>query len=260
MTVDQAFQRLRDANPVTDPAALRKETIDSAVFLASTRQRSMDMQTQTARLEPAPVRRRRVAAALAAAFFLLVVGIGVGLIASMRGGDEVSSTLERRVAIIAAQAGAYSDGELDAWLAYYTPDADLYNGVFSLEQPDLRLRAPYWFALNDQWVITGVCTDVSAGDVACPMRQKDDYHGLAGITLEAVYTFTFNEDDKITAFRLDGSYPAALAPYGAFDMRFLRWLDETHPEAELDDSTTAILYVEEFIAQSDHYPIQQDTP
>ena len=55
MSVDTAFQRLRDANPVTDPAALRKEAIDAAVFVTKTRQGSIDMQTQAQRLEPAPV-------------------------------------------------------------------------------------------------------------------------------------------------------------------------------------------------------------
>jgi hypothetical protein len=259
MSVDTAFQRLRDANPVTDPAALRKEAIDAAVFVTKTRQRSIDMQTQAQRLEPAPVRRRRAATALAAAFLVSIVGIGVVLVASMRNGDEVSS-LERRVAIIAEQASAYSDGELDAWLGYYTPDADLYNGVYSLAQPDMRIGVPYWFALNDQWVITGVCIDVSAGEVACPMRQRDDYHGRAGIALEAVYTFTFTDNDKITAFRLDRGYATAMAPYYAFDARFLRWLGEAHPEAEVDDSATAMLYLKEFIAQTDEYPIQPDTP
>ena len=45
MSVDIAFQRLRDANPVPEPAALRERRVEAAVFLTGTEQRSRDMET-----------------------------------------------------------------------------------------------------------------------------------------------------------------------------------------------------------------------
>ena len=202
-----------------------------------------------------------------AAVLVIVAGLAGGFIASAGGGDEVSSAFEGRVAIVAAQAGAYSEGDIDAWLGYYTPDAELYNGVFSAALPDIRALSRRSFAANDQWVITGLCRDAAADEVACPMRQKDNFHGRAGLAVEAVYTFTFNENDTITAFRLDRGYATAFQPYDSFDFRFLGWLDEAHPEVVIEtgvqtdspmaeDMAIAILYVDEFIEQSDDYPIE----
>jgi glutamine transport system substrate-binding protein len=71
MSVDTAFRQLRDANPVTNPAALREHRQDAAAFLKSTQQRSGRMQTQDKPLtvEPPPrsPRRRWLIPALAGA-------------------------------------------------------------------------------------------------------------------------------------------------------------------------------------------------
>lgn len=44
MSIDTAMQRLRDANPVPDPAALRKLPVETGVLLTATQQRSNEMQ------------------------------------------------------------------------------------------------------------------------------------------------------------------------------------------------------------------------
>ncbi len=46
MSVDTAFARLRDANPVPEPARLRDKSQDLNALLAATRQRSMEMDTE----------------------------------------------------------------------------------------------------------------------------------------------------------------------------------------------------------------------
>ncbi|MBT8203017.1 MAG: hypothetical protein HKN74_01620 [Acidimicrobiia bacterium] len=46
MSVDTAFRRLQEANPVPDPAVLREHRQTPAAFLATTQRRSEEMQTQ----------------------------------------------------------------------------------------------------------------------------------------------------------------------------------------------------------------------
>lgn len=127
MSIDVAFQRFRDANPVPNPAALQQRPVDSDVFVASTQQRSMHMQsTKTDHVDLEPPRRRpRIGSALAIAAALVVVGFGVGMLTSDRTGNQAAAGLEQRVALVAAQAAAYSDGDFDGWVSYYTPDASL---------------------------------------------------------------------------------------------------------------------------------------
>ena len=78
MPVDAAFQRLRDANPVPHPAALRERPIDASVFLVATQQRSREMQTdhEPIRTKTAPTLRRRnwIPAVVAAVVVILAGG------------------------------------------------------------------------------------------------------------------------------------------------------------------------------------------
>lgn len=276
MSIDVAFQRFRDANPVPNPAALQPRPVDSDVFVASTQQRSMHMQsTKTDHVDLEPPRRRpRIASALAIAAALVVVGFGVGMLTSNRTGDQAAAGLERRVALVAAQAAAYGDGHFDGWVSYYTPDASLGNSG-SAGGPDIKILFPVSAVANEQWIITGLCQEgASPEQMSCPMRQRNDFYGPAGLAVEALYTFTFDEDDKIIAYELDQGGAIADAPFNTFDTRFVQWLEEAHPEVSLDtvmqanlsggvlmtaeSMATALLYVDEFIAQSDDYPIQQD--
>ena len=276
MSIDVAFQRFRDANPVPNPAALQQRQVDSDVFVASTQQRSMHMQsTKTDHVDLEPPRRRpRIGSALAIAAALVVVGFGVGMLTSDRTGNQAAAGLEQRVALVAAQAAAYSDGDFDGWVSYYTPDASLGNGL-TAGGPDIKILFSVSAAANEQWVITGLCQQgASPEQSSCPMRQRNDFHGPAGLDVEALYTFTFDEDDKIVAYELDQGRAIANAPFNTFDIRFVQWLAEAHPEVALDSvmqanlsggvlmtaesMATALLYVDEFIAQSDDYPIQQD--
>lgn len=88
MSIETAFQRLRDANPVPEPAALRERRVDPSVFLATTQQRSREMQTErqplTTSKSPTPPSRKWMAALAA---FVVVVLIG-GSILLFSGGSS----------------------------------------------------------------------------------------------------------------------------------------------------------------------------
>ena len=76
MSVDTAFTRLRDANPVPEPGWLRDESQDLGALLTTTRQRSMDMSKEPEPLEtqkpPTPIWRKAMPALVAAAVVILV--------------------------------------------------------------------------------------------------------------------------------------------------------------------------------------------
>ena len=93
MSVDMAFRQLRDANPVTNPAALREHRQDSAAFLESTQQRSRRMQTQDRPLivQPPPPRKRWLVPALAGAAAVIVAIAMVAALASGGSDDEPDS-------------------------------------------------------------------------------------------------------------------------------------------------------------------------
>ena len=67
------------------------------------------------------------------------------------------------------------------------------------------------------------------------MRQRDDFHGPAGLSVETLYRFTFDDDDKIIAFELDQGRAIAFAPWNTFDVRFARWFDENLCNTEIAD-------------------------
>jgi hypothetical protein len=275
MSIDAAFQRFREANPVPNPSALRERPVDPGVFLVSTQQRSKHMQSTADRIELTPQGGSpKFRPAFGVAAVLIAVLIGAGLLASVRSSDNASAGLERRAALIGEQARVYSEGDFDRWVSYYTGDATLWNG-FSPEGPDLEVLFPVSVAANERWMITGLCQARHGNEVTCPMRQSDDLHGPAGLALDAVFTFTFNEEDKITAVRLDTGLPTHFAQWNTFDVRFVRWLEAAHPEVELvtvvqaNDSgvmmtaesvVAALQYVDEFVDQSDDYPVEPETP
>ncbi len=266
MSVELVFDRLRSANPVPDPTALREETIDTGVFLAATEQRREKMQTTTVR--PTEGRTPKRLPALALASVLLAVVAALGIVTLVR--NDTSAAFERRVEIIEEQAAAYSSGDMEAWVSYYAENAPIYNGNF-LVGPRMT-STQTWFrsfmVANDQWTITGDCEEAGSDAVTCPMLRRDDFHGAGGLEAEGSITFTFDEDDRITSFSMSPAPERVLqAQYTPFDQAFDAWLEQAYPEVHAgfgvpvftiqpnaDDMPTALEYVDEFVAQSDEYP------
>jgi hypothetical protein len=77
MSTDTAMDRLRAANPAPDTRLLRAESEDLAVLLATTWQRSTNMQTTKPQGVEPPQRHRRRGWVIAAATFAVVIGVGL---------------------------------------------------------------------------------------------------------------------------------------------------------------------------------------
>jgi len=104
MSVDTAMERLRAANPAPDTRLLRDESEDLTALLATTWQRSTNMQTQQ-RQKLEPVRKKGIpgwAIALAAAAAVLVL-VGIASLISTGSGTEPADVVPVTPTTVAAQ-------------------------------------------------------------------------------------------------------------------------------------------------------------
>jgi hypothetical protein len=87
MSVETAFQQLREANPVPDPALLIDASTDLAGLLATTTQRSAEMQTEELTRPKSPQQRTDRPWLLAASAAAAVLVIGAVIAISTLGGS-----------------------------------------------------------------------------------------------------------------------------------------------------------------------------
>lgn len=123
MSVDLAFQRLREVNPVPDPSSIRKGDLDAVRFLTSTQERSKEMKaikpTERGKRQYAP--RRGVVVALAV--FATVILVGVGLWALPLGGGDGDAAADP-AALLDAFITAWEDQDVEGAVALFTADAE----------------------------------------------------------------------------------------------------------------------------------------
>ena len=176
--------------------------------------------------------------------------------------------LAQRVAVIEEAIAVYNEGSLDDFMASLADDARFYAAV----EPGPIEQAIV--VANDQWTLRGSCQDSAAG-VRCPIVVRDDFHGAGGLEGLGSLVFRFNETNEITRVG-EAAGRTAYGGYLVFDRDFATWFTENYPEAGADygqpfaaselllsfrflpdpeDMALALQYVDEFVAQSDRYPI-----
>ncbi len=190
-----------------------------------------------------------------------------------------SSVLLQRIGVVEAMASAANDARLADYVALFEPEAMVF-GSHHDERSQQALMAA-----GVKWAFPGdarsSCVAGDGGDVTCyAVTQQDRFHGAAGISIRADFSFTFDAQNRITSIEVDRSDRSRLsAPFGqqalsqqsAFASSFLRWLAKTHPRVANSmspptasgmpaaaDIPLVLDYVAEFVAQSDLYP-QQST-
>jgi hypothetical protein len=114
--------------------------------------------------------------------------------------------------------------------------------------------------------------DTASGEtvVECLIKDVNDFWGVGGISDTEIQTFTVNTDGLITDYR--NIY--ASSRRNLFNLAFHQWLSDTYPEVYSEMGfgsissngpgfdrknpelmVVAVEYVEEFVAQSDKYPL-----
>lgn len=260
----------------------------STGLLDATVERRRDMQTQDKPIQVAPTpqppsRKRWLFPALAGAATVIIAIVVT--FALLSGDDEpdvtnnapqpsptettiaADVTVAPEVAAVVSSYEAMNNGDIDGYLALFTEEAAVEGRDF------LQVLVN----MNSQSESAEPCrliepTPSGEARVSCTVTFSDDFHGPGGLTTTVTETFVVTDADKISLrFTAEGNFELNFA----FNAAFWEWLMVAHPEVhadiaplgedglpgagdlrgEPDDMLVALEYVDEFVAQSDDYPI-----
>jgi hypothetical protein len=252
-------ERLRRANPVPDPERLLAELGDMDAFVDRSTKRS-----------PATTMEDRVShrtrqqglgwlVAVAAAVVVLAVGTALALLDSPANVQPAGPSARDQIAYVERAYDALNAGDVDGWAALFAVDADARS------QSDLLSVLA---AANYRVEAVDPCASPERGIVVCTITETNDFFAAGGLSLTKTETFTFDGDGRISgresavrSMTQPGSY--------VYTQAFNEWMSKVHPDvyAEIrpeiithlpqtpEDMQRALDYVEEFVAQSDRYPI-----
>ncbi len=261
--------RVRRANPM-----IRQDQLDqifgeetSGRLLRDIHHRKVGRMTEATkertRTTPTPTPRRRgwLIAAATAVVTALLAG-SVLIVTAVAGPDSAAPPAGTEpVAVVDSAYEALNAGDVDGWMAHYT--ADLF------ENPLLVARLhEVLAAAGHRKEMVEPCRLIGGGQVECTVRDVNDFQGAAGITITLREVFTVNEDGRISA--TDTTVLTFTQPgYFVFAQAFWDWLRVAHPDVHAENRPTitthwperpeqilvALDYLDEFLAQSDVYPV-----
>jgi len=175
------------------------------------------------------------------------------------------------IAVVLAAIDAKNAFDLDGWLAAFAGGE--HKGT-PLHAEEILMNAQQQWEVVDPCQVTG---ETESGDttVECLLSNTDSFWGAGGIFDTRAFEFYVNADGLITGEEglTPGTSGFSSARRNAFNRAFSQWLSDTYPDVfaetgflissngpgfDARDSThmlIAVEYVEEFVAQSDAYPL-----
>ena len=173
-----------------------------------------------------------------------------------------------RVATFESMVEAHNTGDFEVWRGYFVDNPTLFeNRVESHE--DWWVERSF-IAANEQWTITGECTPAANPQgILCPVTTANDFMGPAGLRFIMPQLRILCSDDARISQIGTAYWEIAEKPEVYFEA-FDSWIAEGHPEVHTafgprvagwgllpnaEDMPTALEYVDEFLAQSDVYPL-----
>jgi hypothetical protein len=182
--------------------------------------------------------------------------------------DEVADSA---IEVVLAALDAKNSLDLDGWLTAFEGGEHQGTPLFAEE---LLMNA------NQHWEVVEPCQvtrENANGDtvVECLISNTDDFWGSGGIFDTRAFEFSVNPDGLITSQvgLTPGTRGFSSGRRNTLNRAFSQWLSDTYPDVFADtgflissngpgfdarDSThmlVAVEYVEEFVAQSDDYPL-----
>ncbi|MGB7861229.1 MAG: hypothetical protein WBM90_12080 [Acidimicrobiia bacterium] len=172
----------------------------------------------------------------------------------------------QKVATIEAMVEARNSGDYEAWRSYFPAEQPVIWANTVESESELDWQRSY-MAANEMWTITAPCQSRGSA-VSCPMTLVHDFFAPAGLFFRTTVDFEFNDNGEI-AYLGTGSWEIA-GDWGEYTEAFDTWLLEAHPDVHAsfgprvegenglpnaDDMPKALEYVDEFIGQSDIYPL-----
>jgi ketosteroid isomerase-like protein len=268
---DEVFALFVDANPVADVTTAVRDRPRVQSILPRL-EGSVDMQTQdrSTQLEPPPKPPRRtgplIPALAGAAAMIVAIVVAVAVFGGPSGGSDTATPVAgaEEVAVVVSAYETLNAGDIDAWVGHFTDDAVIFGESSSVARSLYGVQA----AANYRAELVEACRGIAPGQVECTITESDDFHSAGGITLTRSEVFVINEDGQIseaTAQVISFTQPG----YFVFNQAFFDWLRTAHPEihAEIgpdltthlpatpEHMRTALDYLDEFLAQSDTYPL-----
>ena len=254
ITESQVLAHIKTLDQVPDPQALDPPAMSSTAFLERQRRHAMSVIEQSKSSSP---RWRRGKRGPALAFGAAVVIVLVGLAVWLAGGDDSdTASPSTPIEVVEEHVGLRLSGQTTAALATFSPE-------------QAENERDFYEALG-AWNLRGTqvtpCEEVPPRGVRCVVTESNDFLAVAGLSpWTATLTFGVDEDLKITSLAPSVDTFADIA---AFSAAFRAWMDTTHPEEsarmegnlpdgsiDADDARIALQYVDEFVAQSERYPL-----
>ncbi len=269
---DQVLALLAGANPVRDAEAFASEASGSGSLVVLEQRREPMQETKPSVVDRPESGIRKGWIAAIAAVVVLIIG-AAALVLSNRSESppvitEVTTTIDTQaqaaIEAVTSAFGALSDGDVDAWIDALTGE-EQEGATIWRNQFEADLVANRTFSLPEGCTYQGVDGD-GLHVVACRVVVNDDFLTALGIVDGGDGLFYLDEDLKIVTWNDN----ATSNDPGDYETEFLNWFYQEHPEvagrmtalrgAWYDrtpaDMAIVLEYLDEFIAQSDLYPIE----
>jgi hypothetical protein len=246
MSIDTAFVRLREANPVPEPANLRGTSDDVGALLATTRQRSLEMQTEIEAHEAKKMPKRgwgRVVPIVASVAVLAILAIVVANFVADPERDTASNEEELAVVFI--------EGDAETAVALLAADVQEYGVPIDVQE--LAAFRSWKDAIGRFSTVTE-CTESrteSAVAVSCAYTYEDALSEALGVG-----PFDGSRWDLVI---VGGQIQVAEEVWDGTDYKlqagnvFRQWLSNNHPDdmramIDFDSALSSMLTTPESIA------------
>jgi hypothetical protein len=177
MSVDTAFARLRDANPVPEPARLRDKSQDLNALFAATRQRSMEMDTELEIVETqkttTPMWRKALPGLVAAAVVILV---GAVILLLARDTEPDVADTPQGMAVL------FIEGDADTAVELLATDAAFEDTIETSVEEHAAFRE-WQVAIGMFATVTG-CSETPIGstvEVSCTYTHGNAWTDALGV-------------------------------------------------------------------------------
>jgi hypothetical protein len=278
---------LAEGNPATEVAEEASTGVPAATYLANLEQRSSDMtQLETKKIE-GESKRLWTTPWLVAAIAVIVLGVAVIVVnrasddspvagiptIPLEGAEGDPQAAEAFKAVEAAYH-AFNTGD-PVWVDVRAmgnvdemSDEERASGVVDLQaNHDMNARIDVSGCESRGYGSWGSVVEQGAPVPSgyyfmCQATETNSLWDVAGIQLPVTY-YWVADNGAVQAVRSEEDFAEVDALHEAFDV----WLKETHPEVDVDTLMknpetvpTGVEYAEEFVAQSNEYPIETAAP
>lgn len=182
------------------------------------------------------------------------------------------------IAVVTSSIDASNEGDMEAWLAHFSEDAI----IAGFRKGDAAEAFAPLFVAAGHRTLTGDCEvrpDAETTTVECPVIDTNDFQAALGIEFPRRVAYVVGPSGQILF--MSGGGEGDYRAISRHSFNFWLWFEDAHPDiyasiddVPVDDGThlgyggrfprtaadmeLALQYVDEFVAQSDRYPLAAD--